>query len=114
MTYSDSCHPGTRPAGSLRLSKIAPCNLVTRDFLSRALRAACGCPNSFPTNLSHKIAGAYFEQLQLACVASELQGCSEYQPLTQLFVFLQAINYFLTYSDSCHPGTRPAGSLRLS
>src|SRR5690554_7573530 len=80
MTYSDSCHPGTHPTGSLRLSKIAPCNLVTRDFLSRALRATFGRPNSFPTNLSHKIAGAYFEQLQLACVVSELQGCSEYQP----------------------------------
>src|SRR5690554_456953 len=75
---NDSCHPGTHPAGSLRLSKIAPCNLVTRDFLSRALRATFGRPNSFHTNLSHKIAGAYFEQLQLACVVSELQGCSEY------------------------------------
>ncbi len=26
---NDPCHPGTRPVGSLRLSKIAPCNFVT-------------------------------------------------------------------------------------
>src|SRR5690554_382061 len=40
MTYSDSCHPGTRPAGSLRLSKIAPGNLVIRAIQALALRAA--------------------------------------------------------------------------
>ena len=29
MTYIDSCHPGTHPSGSLRLSKLAPGQFVT-------------------------------------------------------------------------------------
>ncbi len=68
----DSGHPGPRPAGALRASKIAPCDFVeltsfdlaervrlTRAILALALRARYARPKSLPAILSNSPASIW-------------------------------------------------------